>query len=321
MMFEEQVSRKPNNYPWTQEFIDAIWSSHWTPNEFNFLSDKKQFYHSLSPEQRQVVTRTLSAIGQIEIAVKTFWAKLGDNLPHPGLQDLGYVMANNEVIHNQAYEKLLEVLGLNEAFLKNLENEVVAGRVNYLRKYNKKVYTDDRKQYIYSIILFTLFVENVSLFSQFLIINYLNRFQNVLKDTAQQVEYTRIEEQLHATVGITIINTLRREYPDLFDEELVERVKSEAIEALYAEGKVIDWIMEGWSTDDLSPEILKNYIANRINLSMTDIGFDVELPVDTSLLAHTKWMDEESTSGANYDFFNKRDIAYGKSTQDYGDLF
>ena len=27
----------------------------------------------------------LSAIGQIEVAVKKFWAKLGDNLPHPSL--------------------------------------------------------------------------------------------------------------------------------------------------------------------------------------------------------------------------------------------
>lgn len=320
MMFEEQVSRKPNKYPWTQQFIDAIWASHWTPNEFNFLADKKQFNLDLTPEQRQVVTRTLSAIGQIEIAVKTFWANLGDNLPHPGLKDLGYVMANNEVIHNQAYEKLLEVLGLTSAFEDNLSNEVVAGRVAYLRKYNSRAYTDDRKQYIYSIVLFTLFVENVSLFSQFLIINYLNRFQNVLKDTAQQVEYTRIEEQLHATVGITIINTLRSEYPELFDDDLVARVKQEAQDALVAEGKVIDWVMEGWATPDLNPDILKAYIANRINKSMDDIGFDVELPLDKSLLIHTRWMDEESTASGNYDFFQKRDVAYGKSTQNYEDL-
>jgi hypothetical protein len=58
------------------------------------------------------VIRTLSAIGQIEIAVKTFWAKLGENLPHPSLQDLGYVMANTEVIHNNAYERLISILGL-----------------------------------------------------------------------------------------------------------------------------------------------------------------------------------------------------------------
>lgn len=323
MMFEEQIARKPNHYPWTQEFIDAIWSTHWTPNEFNFLSDKKQFHQELTEEQRGVITRTLSAIGQIEIAVKTFWANLGDNLPHPGLKDLGYVMANNEVIHNQAYEKLLDVLRLTDEFEKNLKEDVVAGRVNYLRKYNKKVYENDKKQYIYAITLFTLFVENVSLFSQFLIVNHFNRFHNVLKDTAQQVEYTRVEEQLHANVGIKIINTLRQEYSELFDQELIDRVRHEAQEALIAESNVIRWIMGGYSEKGLSDDILIAYITNRINKSMGDIGFDVKLPLDRGLLDYTRWMDEESTGSSNYDFFHKRDIAYGKGlvSDNTDDLF
>lgn len=321
MMFEEQIARKPNLYPWTQTFIDAIWATHWTPNEFNFLSDYKQFHKSLTPAQQGVIVRALTAIGQIEIAVKTFWAKLGENLPHPAIQDLGFTLAHNEVIHNIAYEKLLDVLRLQEEFEKNLKHEVVAGRVNYLRKYNKRVYADDRKQYIYAIMLFTLFVENVSLFSQFLIVSHFNRFHNVLKDTAQQVEYTRVEEQLHAQVGIKIINTLREEYPELFDEELEQRVVEEAREALLAESRVIDWIMDGYREPGLDAEVLKAYITNRINVSLKDIGFDVKLPLDETLLKYTYWMDEESTSSGNYDFFHKRDIAYGKSTQDYGDLF
>ncbi len=230
MLFTEQVSRKPNLYPWTQQFIDAIWESFWTPNEFNFRSDYSQFHTELTDEQREVIVRTLSAIGQIEIAVKTFWANLGRNLPHPGLTDLGFVMAQNEVIHNQAYEKLLDVLHLQDVFEKNLQEDVVAARVNYLRKYMDKVYEDDRKQYVYAIILFTLFVENVSLFSQFLIVMHFNRFHNVLKDTAQQVEYTRNEEQLHAQVGIKIINTLREEYPELFDDGLEARVADDVAE-------------------------------------------------------------------------------------------
>ena len=36
MLFEEQISRKPDQYPWTKQFIDAIWQGFWTPDEFNF---------------------------------------------------------------------------------------------------------------------------------------------------------------------------------------------------------------------------------------------------------------------------------------------
>jgi ribonucleoside-diphosphate reductase beta chain len=83
-----------------------------------------------------------------------------------------------------------------------------------------KFYKDSKKQYLYALILFTLFVENVSLFSQFYVINWFARFKNVLKDTDQQVKYTRNEENIHALVGTRIINTIREEYPELFDEEV-----------------------------------------------------------------------------------------------------
>ena len=194
MIFDEQISRKPDHYPWTEEFITAMHNGFWTDKEFNFQSDIQDFKTELTDQEREIITRCLSAIGQIEVAVKSFWAKLGENLPHPSLTDLGYVMANVEVIHNNAYERLLRVLEMEHLFEENLKLDIIQGRVGYLRKYLKKHYKDARKQYVYSLILFTLYVENVSLFSQFYVINWFNRYRNVLKDTAQQVAYTSKEE-------------------------------------------------------------------------------------------------------------------------------
>lgn len=31
MLFEEQISRKPDQYPWTKQFIDAIWQGFGLP--------------------------------------------------------------------------------------------------------------------------------------------------------------------------------------------------------------------------------------------------------------------------------------------------
>ena len=166
-IFDEQVSRKPNLYPWTEAFIESMHNGFWTDKDFNFKSDLHQFKTVLTDQEREIIIRTLSAIGQIEVAVKTFWAKLGENLPHPSLQDLGYVMANTEVIHNNAYERLLSVLDMEDIFEENLKLEWIQGRVKYLKKYTHRFYKDSKKQYLYAIILFTIFVENVSLFSQF----------------------------------------------------------------------------------------------------------------------------------------------------------
>lgn len=313
MLFEEQISRKPDLYPWTKQFVDAIWQGFWTPDEFNFISDYSQFKTDLTPDEQEVIVRALSAIGQIEVAVKTFWARIGDHMPHPSIRDLGFAMANSEVIHNLAYEKLLDVLHLTHVFEKNLDEEVIRGRVNYLRKYLKKAYKDDKKQYVYAITLFTLFVENVSLFSQFYIIMHFNRNRAVLKDCAQQVQYTRNEEMLHAQVGIKLINTLREEYPELFDEELTARIQHECIESLKAESKVIDWIMNGYSTEGLSADILKSFIAKRMKDSLDQIGFDSSnIKFDPHHINQTYWFDEELLGANMTDFFQKRPVEYAR---------
>jgi ribonucleoside-diphosphate reductase beta chain len=312
MLFQEQISRKPDLYPWTKDFIDAIWKGFWTPDEFTFTSDYSQYQSDMTNEERQVLVRSLSAIGQIEVAVKTFWANLGDNLPHPSIRDLGYAMGNSEVIHNIAYEKLLTVLGLEDEFEKNLKDPVINGRVEYLRKYLKKVYKDDRKQYIYAITLFTLFVENVSLFSQFYIILHMNRNKAILKDTAQQVKYTRNEEMLHAQCGIKIVQTLRNEYPELFDAELEARIAEECVESIRCESEVISWIMGGYEQPGLSTEILTEFIKKRMVESLDQIGFKHSITYDRDIVRQTDWFDEGLYGTNMVDFFHGRPVDYSR---------
>ena len=323
MLFEEQLSRKPNLYTWTDDFVNAMHNGFWTDKEFNFQSDVQDFKVNLNDQEREIIKRTLSAIGQVEVSVKKFWANLGDNLPHPGITDLGYVMANIEVIHNNAYERLLSVLGLEDIFEENLKLPIIKGRVDYLKKYLEKCYKDEKKQYIYSMILFTLFVENVSLFSQFYIINWFNRFDNVLKDTAQQVAYTSREENIHGLVGTKILNTLREEYPELFNADLPYKLKEEAQSAFEAESKIIDWILDDYDREGLNADILKEFIKNRLNESLEQIGFQPVFDVDKDKISLTMWFDEDVLGNSATDFFFKRPVEYSKKDKsfDEDDLF
>jgi ribonucleoside-diphosphate reductase beta chain len=273
MIFEEQITRKPDRYPWTQEFIEAMQTGFWTHREFNFQSDVQDFRINLTDQEQEIIIRALSTIGQLEISVKKFWAKLGDNLPHPSLNDMGYVMANTEVIHGDAYERLLEVLGIEDSFDEILKLDIIKGRVNYLRKYLHKFHENNKKQFIYSLILFTLFVENIALFSQFYTIGWFGRYRNALKDTNKQVEYTSREENLHAIIGIKIINTLRSEYPHLFDQELEDKILNESREAIKYEYKIIEWIVNGYNHEKLNANLLKEFIKNRMNESLVSIGY------------------------------------------------
>jgi ribonucleoside-diphosphate reductase beta chain len=156
------------------------------------------------------------------------------------------------------------------------------------------------------------------LFSQFYTINYFNRFHNRLKDVSQQVAYTSREELIHALVGIKLINTIREEHPELFDEDLTERIRSECVEAYKAESKIIEWSVNGYQSDHLSTPILKNFIKARLNDSLEQIGIEpVFEDIDQELLEKTLWFDEDVLGNNVTDFFFRRPVEYSKNDKCY----
>jgi ribonucleoside-diphosphate reductase beta chain len=319
-IFDKRLNYKPFVYGHiTDPLINAMWASHWTHNEFNFISDVQDFKSRLTEEERQVVKRTTLLISSIEVTVKSYWSNLGKLLPQPEIADLGAVFGGVEVIHSRAYSQILSKLGFEDDFKTLFENPFVKGRSEYLTKYVNKIYKSDRKNIVYSLILFTLFTEYCALFSQFYVILGFNRFQGVMKDIANIVQYTAKEENLHAEGGIAIINQIRLEYPELFDDELEAKVYEEVQEAFNAEANLAEWLLQGYSNSFLSEDILKGYIKIRLNDSLEKVGYNKVFDVEEGILEKTQWMEEEVYMSALTDFFVKKPTDYAKKTQSITD--
>lgn len=323
-IFKERKNYKPFEYSGiTDPLINAMWSSHWTHNEFNFLNDIQDYKTKLTAEEQGVVKRAILLTSQVEVAVKSYWSNIGKLLPKPEIADMGAVFGGVEVVHSKAYAEILSKLGLEEQFEDLFSEPVIVGRVNYLTKYINKIYKNDHKNICYSLVLFTLFTEYTALFSQFYTILGFNRFRGVLKDVANIVQYTSKEENLHAEGGIALLNQIRAEHPELFDSEFVEKIRQEVLEAYKAESDLIDWILDGYENEFLSPRILKGYVQIRLNDALEKIGMGTTFEIDPEIRKETLWMEEEVYASALTDFFHKKPIDYSKKMKTYNedDLF
>lgn len=319
-LFDKRLNYKPFEYGYiTDPLINAMWASHWTHNEFNFNSDIQDFKSKLTDEEREIIKRTTLLISSIEVSVKSYWGNLGKVIPVPEIADMGAVFGGVEVIHSRAYSQILSKLGFEDDFETLFDNEYVRNRSDYLNKYLNKIYKNDRKNIVYSLILFTLFTEYCALFSQFYIILGFNRFKGVFKDIANIVQYTAKEETCHAEGGIAIINKIKEEYPELFDEELESRVYEEVQVAFEAEGNLIGWMLQGYNTEFLSEDLLKGYVKRRFNDSLTRIGYNPVFEVSDEIVKKTDWMEEEVYMPIMTDFFHKKPTDYSKKTQSITD--
>lgn len=189
-IFTKREALKPYEYPELVEYTDAVRHSYWLHTEFNYTSDVNDFKSMVTEVEREAIKRAMLAIAQIEVSVKSFWGNLYNRIPKPEVGSVGYTFAESEVRHMDAYAHLLEILGLNAEFTKLKDVPVIQGRVNYLTKVLDKSRTSELKDYSQAIMLFSLFVEHVSLFSQFLIIMSFNKHRNLFKGMSNAVEAT-----------------------------------------------------------------------------------------------------------------------------------
>jgi ribonucleotide reductase beta subunit family protein with ferritin-like domain len=225
--------------------------------------------------------------------------------------------------HSRAYSHLLELLGLNKEFEKVLEVPAIKKRVEYAKKALAKSKTDSNQDYLESVLLFTLFIENVSLFSQFLILSTLNKEKSVLKGMSNVIAATSLEEQLHNNFGCAIVNEIRKEHPDWFTEELESHVQDMVMEAFEAESSIVEWIFEEGELSYLSKDSIIEYIKNRFNMGLLQAGFKEVFKVDEVLLEGTLWFDLQNNSTMHTDFFSNKPVNYTKFSQsfDSNDLF
>ena len=311
-IFDKRISYKPFEYPEVMQFVEAINKSYWVHSEVDFTADVQDFQSQLEPHEKNAVKNALLAIAQIEVNVKTFWGNLYNHLPKPELNGLGATFAECEFRHSEAYSRLLEVLGYNDDFLDVVNVPAVKDRIDYLGKMLKNANSEDQKAYVSSLLLFSILIENVSLFSQFAIILSFTRFKGYLKNVSNIIAWTSIDEQIHANGGIYLINKIREEQPDLLNDADIEAIYDLVDESIEMESNILDWIFEQGELDNVSKKNLLDFMKYRVDDSLKKIGMKTRYNVTPEDYKPMIWFEEEVFANSMDDFFAKRPVDYTK---------
>lgn len=318
-IFKKRIAVKPYEYPELLKYMKAIRNSKWFIDEFKerLYRDVSDYNNVLNDSEKIVIKRSLLAISQIEVSVKTFWSKVYDNLPKPEIAMVGYTFAENEVIHQEAYSELLSNLKLDDEFELALQEPVIQGRVDYLTKYIKGASENKKENYALNLLLFSAFIESCSLFSQFYIVKSFCQKKQKLKTIDNIIMATAKEEDVHFQFGVELINIIKKEYPQWFNEEFYKKIKRACNKAYESELKIIKWIFNNKDLDFITIDEVDNFIKDRFNKSMNAIGLENIFVIDkTNLKNASEWFEEERIVDTKVDFFDINSVNYTVGNQD-----
>ena len=312
-IFDKRYKLRPVVFPEFEKFADAIRSAYWVHTEFDLTGDVQDFKTNLTRSEQEIIQRTMLAISQVEVNVKRFWSNIYDIFPNPEMSKVSVTFAESEARHADAYAALLDKLMLYDVFDKELDSiNVLSKRVSFLKEFSTFGNKTDFTDIYYTIALFSIFIEHISLFSQFIIISFFNNSEkNLLKGTANIIDATSKEEEIHGLFGYYLLKILRMEAKNSNINDVNKKILEKLYEALEIEKEVISWIYGGDDLDHLPKNIVLNYIHERLYNSLEKLEIkDHNITYDKTLSEKTNWFKLILQSTSEVDFFSKRSVNY-----------
>ena len=314
----ERLAYKPFDFP---TYYKDGWlpqaQAFWLHTEIPMGGDVSDWKSKLNDEEKDIVGTILKGFAQTETLVGDYWSsKVPKWFPKPEIQQMGIAFAFFETIHATAYSYLNETLGLDD-FESFLQDEATMNKLDALMD----VGDDDSDQEVArSLAIFSAFAEGVSLYSSFAVLLSF-QMRDLLKGIGQQIKWSVRDESLHSKMGIQLFNHFCENRPGLRDQ-VKDEIISGAEMVVKLEHEFIDHVFSTADLENLSREELKNFISNRANNRLKELGYSSIFKVNEKLIENMDWFGHLTGGTTHTDFFAVRPTDYSKQGEDEDwDLF
>jgi ribonucleoside-diphosphate reductase beta chain len=317
-LLQERVVYKPFEYQEAADYWLKQQQAHWLHTEVPMMSDLNDWNSNLNETEKNIIGSILKGFAQTETVVNDYWTQLVTKwFRKPEVIMMATTFGAFETIHAEAYSLLNETLGL-ENFDEFMEDEATMAKIENLTTVRDSFNGEkDPHEIAKSLAIFSAFTEGVNLFSSFAVLLSF-KMRNKLKGVGQIVEWSIRDESLHSEAGCWLFRTLIEENPELKTPELEASINEAALLSLQLE---LDFIRKCYELGDLegcSQYDLENFIKNRINTKLGDLGYKgIITDIDLTAVERMKWFDHLSGGKQHTDFFANRVTNYSKGNMSW----
>lgn len=306
---------RPFEYPSAYDFYRNQQLVHWTKDEIKISEDLQNWNSDLTEIEKAVIGGILKGFTQMEVLVGDYWRNVPRWFPKPEIGLMCSTFSYFETIHQDSYALINETLGLDD-FTSFLYDEDTKKKIDFFVDIPDESTIEDKAK---SLAIFSAFAEGCMLFSSFAVLLSFQR-ENLLKGVGQIVSFSIRDEDNHSNGGCWLFNQLCLENEGLHDT--VEDDIIQAAKTVYElEKKFIDNLFKDDSIRTLNPFDLKQFIKHRINMKLSQIGYNPIYNVDSESITRMSWFDSLSGGREFGDFFSVRVSEYSKVDYNSNDLF
>ena len=241
------LTLRPMRYPqFFDMYRDAIKNT-WTVEEIDFSDDLVDLDRKLMPAEKHLVSRLVAffATGD-SIVSNNLVLNLYQHINAPEARMYLSRQLYEEALHVQFYLTLLDNyipdMSEREAAFSAVENipsirakaEFCFKWIDSIQGLQKIETPEQRKQFLLNLICFATCIEGLFFFAAFAYVYFL-RSKGLLNGLADGTNWVFRDESCHMNFAFEVVDTVRKEQPELFDAELEADIRKMINEAIDAE--------------------------------------------------------------------------------------
>jgi len=308
----------PFKYDWAwQKYLDGC-ANHWMPQEVNMNADIALWKREggLTADERTIVKRNLGFFSTADsLVANNLVLAIYRLITNPECRQYILRQAFEEAIHTHAYQYCIESLGMDAGEIFNMYHEVpsVAKKASWGLKYTHDIcdpnFTsgtlETDQQLLRNLIAFYCCIEGIFFYCGFTQILSMGR-RNKMTGTSEQFQYILRDESMHLNFGIDMINQIKLENPQLWNESMKQQSTQMILEATQLE---IEYARDTMPRGILgmNAAMMEEYLQFIANRRLIQIGLKEQYPGAQNPFP---WMSEIMDLRKEKNFFETRVIEY-----------
>ena len=309
-------------YPWVSDWYRQAMNNFWIPEEINLSQDVKD-YPNLTEAERSAYDKILSFLVFLDSLQSANLPNVAEYITANEVNLCVHIQTFQECVHSQSYSYMLDTIcspeKRNEILYQWKNDEHLLRRNTFIGdQYNAFMDKKDVRTLL-KVMMANFILEGVYFYSGFMFFYNLAR-NGKMPGSAQEIRYINRDENTHLWLFRSIILELKREEPQLFDEETVAELR-----AMLEEGVRQEIAWGHYVIDDriagLTHDMVTDYIKYLGNLRWHSLGFGTLFEGYEREPENMAWVSQYSNANmVKTDFFEARSTAYAKSTALVDDL-
>ena len=232
-------------YNWAKSLYQVMVGNFWLPEKVKWLwEDAAQYKKELSDDERRAYKGILSFLIFLDSIQTVNLPNFNEYITAPEVNLILSIQAYQEAIHSQSYATILETIvdssERDEIYYFWRSDKHLLERNEFIGWIYQDFLDNPNDKNFFRGVIWNFLLESIYFYNWFAFFDTLAD-QGKMVATDRMINYIRRDELTHVTIFANLIKEIKKEFPDMYDEEMIVDMMDTAVKQEITWSKHILW--------------------------------------------------------------------------------